>query len=644
MTRPLHPTVRLALLALAFASWPAAAELQLPLLFAHGAVLQRDAPIPVWGWATPGARIHARLDGASASAVAGRDGRWRLQLPAHAAGGPYVLDVQGDGSQRRIGDVLIGDVWLASGQSNMEWPLAQARDGAREVAAATDPQLRNFKVPKAWAVQPQPRLPGGSWVAATPATAGAFSAVAYFFARELRQRTGVPIGIVDSTWGGSAIEAWMDAASPGVDAAQVRTRIAQMQAKDAQDLGETRRRLARWPQATDVQADAGWAAADLDDRDWDRQPLPGLWEQHGYVGMDGVAWYRSTFTLSAAEAKAGAVVGIGPADDADITYVNGVEVGHTEGRYTEPRRYRVPPSALLAGVNHVAIRILDTGGFGGIPGDAAAFFVQPDGGQPRSLAGDWWFRPGKVTLAANDDKNQIPTLLYNAMIHPLQPFPVKGVIWYQGESNAYPYGVLRYREQFASLIGRWRQERGQPQLPFLWVQLANWKAGNDQGDLSPWAQLRESQTRTLALPATGQAVTIDIGMPDNIHPPNKQDVGHRLALVARHVAYGETLVYSAPVFARATFADGQARVMFDLMGSTLAVRGGGTVLRGFALAGADRRFHPAQARIEGDQVVVRSDAVPQPQAVRYAWSENPEDANLVNREQLPVGPFRSDDW
>ncbi|MCC4591191.1 9-O-acetylesterase [Xanthomonas campestris pv. cannae] len=644
MARPLHPTVRLALLALAFASWPAAAELQLPLLFADGAVLQRDAPIPVWGWAAPGARIQARLDGASASAVAGGDGRWQLQLPAHAAGGPYVLDVQGDGSQRRIGDVLIGDVWLASGQSNMEWPLAQARDGVREVAAATDPQLRNFKVPKAWAAQPQPRLPGGSWVAATPATAGAFSAVAYFFARELRQRTGVPIGIIDSTWGGSAIEAWMDAASPGVDAAQVRTRIAQMQAKDAQDLGETRKRLARWPQPTTADADAGWAAADLDDRDWDRQPLPGLWEQHGYVGMDGVAWYRSTFTLSAAEAKAGAVVGIGPADDADTTYVNGVEVGHTAGRYTEPRRYRVPPTALRAGVNHVAIRILDTGGFGGIPGDAAAFFVQPDGGQPRSLAGDWQFRPGQVTLAANDDKNQVPTLLYNAMIHPLQPFPVKGVIWYQGESNAYPYGALRYREQFASLIGRWRQERGQPQLPFLWVQLANWKAGNDQGDLSPWAQLRESQTRTLALPATGQAVTIDVGTPDDIHPLNKQDVGHRLALVARHVAYGETLVYSAPVFAGATFVDGQARVMFDLMGSTLAVRGGGTAVRGFALAGADRRFHPAQARIEGGQVVVRSDAVPQPQAVRYAWSENPEDANLVNREQLPVGPFRSDDW
>ncbi|KMM77623.1 9-O-acetylesterase [Xanthomonas sp. NCPPB 1128] len=645
MAVPLLRTVRrLALLALAAASWPAAAALELPLLVADGAVLQRDAPIPVWGWATPGARIQVRLDGASASTVAGADGRWQLQLPAHAAGGPYVLEVQGDGSQRRIGDVLIGDVWLASGQSNMEWPLAQARDGAREVAAATDPQLRNFKVPKAWAAQPQPRLPGGSWVAATPATAGAFSAVAYFFARDLRQHTGVPIGIIDSSWGGSAIEAWMDAASPGVDTAQVRTRIAQMQAKDAKELGETKRRLARWPQVTDAQTDTTWAAADLDDRDWDRQPLPGLWEQHGYVGMDGVAWYRTTFTLSAAEAKAGAVVGIGPADDADTTYVNGVEVGHTEGRYTEPRRYRVPPTALRAGINHVAIRILDTGGFGGIPGDASAFFVQPDGGQPRSLAGDWQFRPGKVTLAANDDKNQIPTLLYNAMIHPLQPFPVKGVIWYQGESNAYPYGALRYREQFAAMIRRWRQERGQPQLPFLWVQLANWKAGNDQGDLSPWAQLRESQTRTLALPATGQAVTIDIGMPDNIHPTNKQDVGHRLALVARHVAYGETLVYSAPVFARATFADGQARAMFDMMGSALAVRGGGSVVRGFALAGADRRFHPAQARIEGDQVVVRSDAVPQPQALRYAWSENPEDANLVNREQLPVGPFRTDSW
>ncbi|MFT4249606.1 MAG: sialate O-acetylesterase [Pseudomonas sp.] len=620
----------------------ACAQPQLPLLFADGAVLQRDQPMPVWGWATPGAKIRVEFDGRRAQATADANGTWKAVLPAHRAGGPYLLRVEGDGGALQVRDVLVGDVWLASGQSNMEWPLAQARDGAREAAAADDPQLRHFKVPKSWNEAPQPRLAGGEWKPATPENAGAFSAVGYFFARELRQSTGVPIGIIDSTWGGSSIEAWMDAASQDGGPAPVAARIAEARARDERQMAETRQRIARWTPPGDE--GASWSAADLDDGDWDRQPVPGTWEQHGYFGMDGIAWYRTSFTLSAEEARAGVSLGIGPADDTDTTYVNGVEVGHTEWRYQDPRDYRVPPSALRAGVNHVAIRVLDTGGAGGLPGDAAAFYVQPQGAARRPLGGDWKFRPAKVTVAANDDKNQIPTLLYNAMIHPLQAFPVKGVIWYQGESNAYEYGALRYREQFAAMIRQWRAERGQPALPFLWVQLANWKAGSDKGDLSPWAQLRESQSRTLSLPATGQAVIIDIGDPDNIHPANKRDVGHRLALVARHVAYAESLVYSAPVFARAEFSAGQAQVRFDPMGGTLAVRGGGNEARGFALAGTDRVFHPAQARIEGDRVVVRSDAVPAPVAVRYGWSENPAEADLVNREGLPVSPFRSDDW
>lgn len=629
-------------LALAGASGAASAQPQLPLLFADGAVLQRDQPMPVWGWATPGAKIRVAFDGRRAEATANAQGEWKAVLPAHRAGGPYVLSVEGDGGALQVRDVLVGDVWLASGQSNMEWTLAQARDGAREVANARDPQLRHFKVPKSWAESPQPRLQGGEWKAATPENAGAFTAVGYFFARELRKSTGVPIGIVNSTWGGSAIEAWMDAASQGLDAAQAAARLAEVRSKDEQQMAATRKRVARWPQADD-EGD-GWAAADLDDGDWDSIPVPGLWEQGGYPGMDGIAWYRTTFTLSAAEAKAGITLGIAAVDDTDFTYVNGQQVGHTENRYGDPRAYAVPAAALRAGVNHVAIKVVDTGGGGGIHGDASALYVQPRDGARRPIDGAWKFRPAKVTIAAQDDKNQVPTLLYNAMIHPLQPFPVRGVIWYQGESNAYEGGALRYRDQFAAMIRQWRTERGQPKLPFLWVQLANWKAGSDKGDLSPWAQLRESQSKTLALPATGQAVIIDVGTPDDIHPTNKQDVGHRLALAARHVAYGESLVYSAPVFERAEFAGGQAQVRFKAMGSALAVRGGGTDVHGFALAGADRKFHPARARIEGDRVVVRSDAVSAPVAVRYAWSENPVDADLVNREQLPVSPFRSDEW
>ncbi|MBN6104633.1 beta galactosidase jelly roll domain-containing protein [Xanthomonas sp. CFBP 8703] len=638
-TRCLYWLAALALAALPASAW---AELQLPLLFADGAVLQRDVPMRVWGWATPGARIQVRLDGAAATAVAAADGRWQAQLPAHAAGGPYVLEVQGDGAQRRLGDVLVGDVWLASGQSNMEWPLAQARDGAREVAAANDPQLRHFKVPKSWSPQPQRQLAGGEWKAATPQDAGAFSAVGYFFARELRRSTGVPIGIVDSSWGGSAIEAWMDAAALGMDAAQTEHSIAALQAKDAQTLAAVRQRIARWPAVADGAEQ--WRAADLDDSDWDRIAVDRNWEASGYDGMDGIAWYRTAFTLSAEEAEAGITLGVGQVDDSDITYVNGQPVGHTEQRWNLPRVYRVPAAALHAGVNRIAVQVTDLSGGGGLHGDDSERFVQLGDGTKRPLP-EWKFRPAKVSVTLDDGRNQQPTLLYNRMIHPLQPFPLKGVIWYQGESNAYEGGALRYREQFATLIRSWREERAQPQLPFLWVQLANFQAGSDKGDLSPWAQLRESQSRTLALPATAQAVTIDIGTPGDIHPTNKQDVGHRLALAARHVAYGEQLVYSAPVFAQAEFGRHAVALRFDPMGSALAIRGGAAQLHGFSVAGADRRFHPAQARIDGDRVVVVESAeVAQPQAVRYAWSENPAEANLVNREQLPVSPFRTDTW
>ncbi len=627
---------------LSLAAMPAEAKPSLPLLFSDGAVLQRDQPIPVWGWATPGAEIRVRFDGNEASATADAQGRWQVDLPAHAAGGPYVLDVSGDGGELSAKDVLVGDVWLASGQSNMEFTVSQGDDAAQVIAAAHDPQLRHFKVPKSWSGTPQEHLAGGDWQAADPQHVGEFTAAGYFFARELREQTGVPIGIINSTWGGSSVEAWMDAASQGIDAAGIARQSEALQQKDRQALASTFANLSRWPA---VQGDTPqWKAADLDDGDWASIPVPGLWETAGYYGMDGLAWYRASFTLSAAEAAAGVMLGVGRIDDTDTTWVNGVEVGTTTMQYNTPRAYAVPASALHAGVNHVAVRVTDTGGGGGIHGEVAELFVQPRGAAKRPIDGAWKFRPAQVAVAAIDDKNQTPTLLYNQMIHPLQPFPVKGVIWYQGEANATQAGALRYRDQFATMIRQWREERGQPALPFLWVQLANFKAGADTATTSPWALLRESQSKALALPATGQAVIIDIGNPDDIHPTNKQDVGHRLALAARHVAYGQSLVYSAPTFTSARFTDGTAWVSFDLQGSALAVRGGGTQVQGFALAGADHVFHPATARIDGDHVVVRSAAVAKPVAVRYGWSENPADANLVNREHLPVSPFRSDDW
>lgn len=633
---------RAATLVLVLLAIPAAQAVELPRIFADGMVVQRDQPVRVWGEAAPGARVQVSFAGRDATAHTGADGRWSLALPAQTAGGPHVMRID-DGKQPRVlRDVLVGDVWLASGQSNMEWPIAQSANPEAEAARATDPQIRHFKIPKSWSGEPQAQLEGGEWVASSPQAAPKFSAVAHFFARELRKVTGVPIGIIDSTWGGSRIEAWMDAPSQGVDASALRAQAERLRDADTRALQQTHAHLARW---TSWPADdSGWEKSDLDTRDWVPITVPSLWEKTGWNGLDGVAWYRATFALTAEEAATGATLGVGRIDDSDITWVNGVQVGETRMQYNQPRRYRVPASALRAGVNQVAVRVSDFGGGGGIHGEPAEVFVQPAGGNARPLA-DWSFRPSRVTVALVDDKNQHPTLLYNRMIHPLQPYAIRGVIWYQGESNANTVAeALKYRTQFPALIQQWRRQWQAPDLPFLWVQLANFSSGVDQGDQSPWAVLRESQSATLSLPATAQVVTIDIGNPTDIHPLNKQDVGKRLALAARYVAYGESLVHHGPVHTQAQFSDGVATLAFDDDGSALAVRGGGTRVHGFALAGVGRVFHPAEATLVDGRVVVRSDAVKSPVALRYGWSDNPADADLINAAGLPASPFRTDAW
>ena len=630
--------------ALLLAGMPCAQAVELPRMFSEGMVLQRGQPIPVWGRATPGAKVVVAFDGKAVSAVADAKGNWCITLPAHAAGGPFKMRIDDGSAPVDLDDVLFGDVWLASGQSNMEWPLAQTEGADAAIAAANDPLVRHFKIPKSWSSTPQWQLQGGAWVSASPATAGQFSAAAYYFAIELRKATGVPIGIIDSTWGGSRIETWMDAATLGLDPADSVAAERRARADDERATAEAKRRLAQWPAGR--ADDSNWQATGLDTSTWASIKVPGIWESQGWVIIDGIAWYRTEFNLSAAEAKAGVTLAVGRIDDSDTTWVNGVQVGQTTLQYNLPRTYVVPASALHAGRNEVAVKVTDSGGGGGVHGVASELYVQLADGRRRPLDSEWRFRIAEARLVpADDNKNQFPTLLYNAMIHPLQPYPLRGAIWYQGESNAYAVEEsLRYRTLFPAMIQQWRAQWHAPALPFLWVQLASFGSGADTKQESPWSVLRESQTATLSLPATAQVVTIDIGDRDDIHPRNKRDVGQRLALAARHVAYGESLVHSGPMQRGARFADRAARVQFDNGGAALAARGGGDDVIGFEVAGADRVFHPARARIEGNIVVVRSDAVMAPIAVRYGWHDDAGNANLANTAGLPASPFRSDTW
>ena len=617
--------------------------LRLSRLFADHMVVQRDRPITVWGWAHPGATITVEFRGKRSSTRASESGDWRLAMPASRPGGPYTLSISSSTDRVDVRDVLVGDVWVASGQSNMEFQLAQASNGATEIAAAHDSLLRQFKVPTSWANDPENDLAGGSWAAADPQHAGSFTAVGYFFAKELRRSEKVPIGLINTTWGGSAIEAWLSRDANHLSAAQWTAVQQGAQARTDSAREALRVKLGVLPTSDEgrVGGRAVWADPMLDDASWSSIRVPDYWEGQGYPGMDGVAWYRTAFELSDEEVRNGATLSMAAIDDDDVTWLNGVEIGRTTG-YNLERAYRLPESALHAGRNVLAVRVTDGGGGGGINGAASLVFGD---GHRRSLAGAWKFKVGAVAFQPDAQViNKFPTVLYNKMLNPILPFAIKGVIWYQGESNANTVEQARaYREQFASLIQTWRSawSDGHDTFPFLWVQLPGFgKRDSVPPAEAAWATQRESMDAALALPNTGRAITIDVGDADDIHPKNKLDPGLRLARVAQQLVYGEKVVASGPTYRAFTLRGDTAVVEFTNLGGGLVSRPAGEV-QGLELAGADGRFVWANARIVGDRVFVWSARVHSPAAVRYAWANNPP-ATLYNRAGLPAVPFRSD--
>ncbi|MEP6730689.1 MAG: sialate O-acetylesterase [bacterium] len=622
--------------------------LRVSRLIGDGMVMQRGKSVPVWGWATPKARVTVTFDGRVRATNAGVDGAWRVVLPPMSAGGPHSMTIVAGDQTIAVRDILIGDVWIASGQSNMEWTVADTKNGQQEIAAAHDSLIRQFKVPTSFGDAPATDLVGGSWAIADPQHVATFTAVGYFFARDLRKSVGVPIGIVNTSWGGSRIEPWISKSALKLTDAQWADIARNESAYEKRMKDSLRMRIGELP-ATDaglVGNKAVWADPSLDDSRWSAIPTPELWEHVGYDGMDGIAWYRTTFTLSQQEAAHGIHLGLGTIDDSDISWVNGAEVGRTSLAWNRARVYDVPASALRAGRNVIAVRVEDTGGGGGIYGDPSLLFIDA-GGVKRPLAGQWKFKVGAVSVSPDGQHvNKIPTVVYNRMLHPLTQYPITGAIWYQGESNAdHIEDAVAYRPLFATLITSWRKEWGLGDFPFLWVQLPNYMAPDaEPASQSTWAALRASQTAALALPKTGQAVIIDLGGENELHPRNKQDVGARLALVARKVAYGQAVASSGPVYLRQEPSKGALAIQFSNVGGGLVSRTTPGHPGGFAIAGTDRHFVWADARIESDRVIVSSSKVANPVAVRYAWGNNPKDADLYNRAGLPTSPFRTDSW
>jgi sialate O-acetylesterase len=475
--------------------------------------------------------------------------------------------------------------------------------------------------------------------------------VAYHFARQVQAATGVPVGLVNLSWGGTHLETWF---SPR--AAQADTDLAplvQALPADNEAFAAAARLRAdalaqRWQGSLPLQvppSPTAWADTALDDRDWPRLQAPKVWEEQGLPGFDGTVWLRRHVSLSAAQAAAPAVLELGMVDDCDETWVNGQRVGRLCG-WDIPRRYPVPADRLRAGDNVVAVRVLDTGGGGGFHGRAQDMQLRTAAGDV-PLAGEWMARVESSLRKDAPTANDAPTLAFNGMVNPLQGLPLRGVLWYQGESNV--GRAARYGPALRRFIADWRRHFGQPELPFLYVQLAaflplerNTLAG------SAWAELREAQRQALALPHTGMAVTTDVGDADDIHPRNKRAVGERLALLALRDVYQQpATVASGPrlLSAQPVQVAGTARMELrfaDAQGGLLA-RGGGA-LQGFAVADASRRFVPAQAQVQGTRVLVWAAGVKRPVAVRYGWVDNPSQANLVNGAGLPASPFRSDNW
>ncbi len=626
---------------------PAGAQIRLPRLISDGVVLQREQEINLWGWASPGERIRIEVAGERLRARADGAGRWSATLPAQPAGGPFTMQLSGS-NEVTVGNLMFGDVWVCSGQSNMTIPMERVKEVYPEdIAAADYPAIREFFVPTMTDLSgPREDFPEGEWKVVTPENILPMSAIGYFFARDLHQRYGVPIGIINAAVGGTPIEAWTSAEGlqdfPELEQTINRNRDTAFIRSVTQGRGQ--QRPSGPPPVTDEGLKQEWYSPDYAPRGWQTINIPGYWEDQGISDLNGSVWYRREVDIPAAWAGKELKLFMGRIVDADVMYVNGREIGNNSYQYP-PRRYTVPEGLLKAGKNLLVVKVMNYGGKGGFVPDKP--YLLTDGRDSLDLKGTWEYKVGEVFQPRGwggggfpfSAQNQ-PTALYNAMVAPITSFGVKGFTWYQGESNV--TRAKDYYDYLPALITDWREQFGPGDLPFLTVQLANFQDATYGPVESQWAVLRDAQLQSLSLPNTGVAVTTDIGEWNDIHPLNKLDVALRLALNARHLVYGEdSLTYSGPIYRSARVTGNSIRVSFDQVGTGLTTTDSLPPAY-FAIAGYDKRYVWAEARIEGNAVVVWSDEVAEPEFVRYAWADNPFGANLTNDTGIPASPFQTD--
>jgi len=609
-------------------------------------VLQRDIDVKVWGWAEAGEEVTINFNGETYKTAADTDGKWYVILPELKAGGPYSMDIDA-GNNISLKNILIGDVWVCSGQSNMELPMDRVKYRYPEVIVNSDnPNIRQFDVPRTYDFQqPQGDLKSGRWVSANPKSVLEFTAVGYFFAKELYEEYHVPIGLINASVGGSPAQAWLSEDALKAFPALLKTAEKYKDSNYINQIKEKDKAVSDAWYARVKQLDKGlekgqkpWFDVNYDASEWATMNVPGYWADHELGNVNGVVWFRKGIDVPASMTGQPAKLSLGRIVDADTTYVNGKNVGSVSYQYP-PRIYDVPSKLLKEGKNIIVVRVINNSGRGGFVPNKP--YQLSAAGQTIDLKGPWQYKLGTTMdpLPGSTFIEWEPLGLYNGMIAPLLNYKIKGVIWYQGESNT--ANPREYKKLFPALIADWRQKWNQGDFPFLYVQLANFMEAKDKPSESNWAALRNAQLKILAVANTAMAVIIDLGEWNDIHPLNKEDVGKRLVLAARKLAYGDDkVVYSGPIYQSMKVEGNKVILTFTNTGSGLTAKGDGE-LKYFAIAGTDRKFVWAKAKIEGDNVVVWNDQVPNPVAVRYAWADNPEGANLYNKEGLPASPFKA---
>ena len=626
-------------------------------LFTENMVLQQKQDIPIWGTAQPGGEVLVIFNEQQKKAVVGKDGNWKVSLSPVQAGGPYELVVSGSETQT-IKNVLVGEVWICSGQSNMEMAVeaewGKIDNSKEEVANANYPNIRLFMVDKVMANEPLKDFTSSGWKECSPETISEFSAVAYLFGRKLHNDLNVPVGLIETAWGGTVVEAWTSAKSlkninefvDEIDALKL------LQHEKEESKINYNKPQQKWiDEVNEKLNDAGILAHGYnkygyDSKEWKTLDVPKTWENQDIM-FDGVMWVKKNITIPKDWQGEDLTLNLGPINDFDITWFNGKLVGSmpSVGMF---RTYNIPKELVKEGKNEITVLILDIGNSGGIYGEPETITIGYSEEATISLVGKWKYKtesfdplilshPPNWPGVAQQNR---PTVLYNGMIKPLLPYGIRGAIWYQGESNA--GRAMQYRKLFKTLINDWREVWGQGDFPFLFVQLANFMPTQSEPSDEPWAHLREAQTMALELPNTGMAVTIDIGDAIDIHPTNKQDVGKRLALNALAKVYGKDIPYSGPMYKSMEVEGSKIRLKFSNTDAGLKIKGSKN-LKGFAIAGIDKKFVWAEAKIEGEEVIVSNFKITNPVAVRYAWANNPI-CNLYNGADLPASPFRTDDW